>query len=116
MFLSGKNLPRRVVLRGLGVGVTLPFLDAMIPAGVVFAQTPAAKVAARTRLVCIEQVHGAAGCSEYGIAQNLWSPAATGRLISTARRLTGSSRSPCGGVMPAAISRGCALLRPAAVS
>jgi hypothetical protein len=34
---------------------------------------------APTRLVCIEQVHGAAGSSPYGVQRNLWSPAATGR-------------------------------------
>jgi hypothetical protein len=31
------------------------------------------------RLVCIEQVHGAAGSSIYGAQQNLWAPAVTGR-------------------------------------
>jgi hypothetical protein len=79
MFLTGKHISRRTALRGLGVTIGLPFLDAMVPARSVFAKTPAAKIAGRTRLVCIEQVHGAAGCSEYGMAQNLWSPAATGR-------------------------------------
>ena len=43
------------------------------------ARTPAARAASRARLVCIEQVHGAAGISEYGLAKNLWIPAATGR-------------------------------------
>ena len=33
------------------------------------------------RLICIEQVHGAAGSSAYGIQNNLWAPAATGRLF-----------------------------------
>ena len=32
-----------------------------------------------TRLVCIEQVHGAAGCNDLGASLNLWSPKATGR-------------------------------------
>jgi hypothetical protein len=31
------------------------------------------------RLVCIEMVHGAAGCNEYGATKNLWSPAEIGR-------------------------------------
>jgi hypothetical protein len=79
MFLTAKHMSRRTALRGLGVGVALPFLDAMIPARSVFAKTAAAQIAGRRRLVCIEQVHGAAGCSEYGLANNLWSPAATGR-------------------------------------
>jgi hypothetical protein len=31
------------------------------------------------RLICIEQVHGAAGSSPFGIQNNLWAPALTGR-------------------------------------
>ncbi len=31
-FLSNKSLSRRTILRGLGVGLSLPFLDAMMPA------------------------------------------------------------------------------------
>ena len=30
--ITGKSLPRRTVLRGLGATLTLPFLDAMVPA------------------------------------------------------------------------------------
>jgi hypothetical protein len=37
------------------------------------------KAAGKVRLVCIEQVHGAAGISEFGQAQHMWNPAATGR-------------------------------------
>jgi hypothetical protein len=79
MFLTKKHLSRRSVLRGMGATVALPFLDSMIPAHSVLAKTEAAAVAGHTRLVCIEQVHGAAGCSEYGIANNLWNPATTGK-------------------------------------
>jgi hypothetical protein len=79
MFLTQKYLSRRTVLRGVGVTLALPFLDSMIPARSVLAKTPAARAAARARLVCIEQVHGAAGISEYGLANHLWIPAATGR-------------------------------------
>jgi hypothetical protein len=53
----------------------------MIPARKVFAQTAAAKTAARTRLVCIEQVHGAAGSTEFGVANALWAPLETGRTF-----------------------------------
>ena len=49
------------------------------PQGRLWASTPAARAADRTRLVCIEQVHGAAGCNDWGATQNLWSPAETGR-------------------------------------
>jgi len=45
MFLTQKSLPRRAVLRGLGAAVTLPFLDAMLPAFV-----PLAKADAKPRM------------------------------------------------------------------
>jgi hypothetical protein len=79
MFLTGKHLSRRTVLRGLGATVALPLLDSMIPARSVFAQTKAGRAAANTRLVCIEQVHGAAGCSPFGATQFFWNPEKTGR-------------------------------------
>jgi hypothetical protein len=79
MFLTQKHLSRRTVLRGVGATIALPFLDSMIPARSILAKTNAARAAGRARLVCIEQVHGAAGVSEYGLSQNLWIPAATGR-------------------------------------
>ncbi|HEY7791807.1 MAG TPA: DUF1552 domain-containing protein [Vicinamibacterales bacterium] len=78
MFLTQKHMSRRTLLKGMGVTVALPFLDAMVPAGKAWAATEAAKVAGQTRLVAIEMVHGAAGCADLGIKQNLWSPAATG--------------------------------------
>src|SRR6266511_2370280 len=77
-FITGKHLPRRTVLRGLGATVALPFLDAMTPAGGLWSRTASAASLDRTRLVCIEMVHGAAGCSEWGANQHLWSPAETG--------------------------------------
>ena len=79
MLVTGKHISRRTALRGLGVSVALPLLDAMVPASTVFARTGAGKAASRTRLVCIEQVHGAAGCSEYGATQHFWNPAGVGR-------------------------------------
>jgi hypothetical protein len=78
MFLTQKHLSRRTALRGIGATVALPFLDSMIPARSVLAQTAASRASKRVRLVCIEQVHGAAGVSEYGLKNNLWIPAATG--------------------------------------
>jgi len=79
MYITKKTIPRRTVLRGMGATVALPFLDAMIPP---FGPVGGKGVAAQadpTRLVCIEMVHGAAGCNEYGATKNLWAPAATGR-------------------------------------
>jgi hypothetical protein len=74
VFLAGKYLSRREVLRGLGAAVALPLLEAMTPAG-----TLRAAARTRTRLVCIEIVHGSAGSSAIGARRNLWSPAAAGR-------------------------------------
>ncbi len=74
-FITGKHLPRRTFLKGMGATVGLPFLDAMIPAGHLWSGDEID----RTRLVAIEMVHGAAGCNDWGVTQNLWSPAQTGR-------------------------------------
>src|SRR5687767_5133030 len=41
MFISKLALPRRTFLRGVGASLALPLLDAMVPAGVAMAQTPA---------------------------------------------------------------------------
>jgi hypothetical protein len=78
MILTGKHLSRRTALKGLGATVALPLLDSMLPANRLFAQTAAGRAASRTRLVCIEQVHGAAGCSPFGAANYLWNPKDTG--------------------------------------
>ena len=87
-FITGKHISRRTVLRGLGATVALPFLDAMVPARQLWGKTQA--MIDRTRLVCIEMVHGAAGSNEWGATQNLWSPAEVGRNFD----LTPSSLKP----------------------
>src|SRR5262245_55085890 len=76
MTLTKRHLSRRAVLKGMGVTVALPFLDAMAPAA-----TPLAATAAtgKLRFVAMEMVHGAAGSSNYGAQHNLWSPAEVGR-------------------------------------
>jgi hypothetical protein len=79
MFITQKHISRRTVLKGAGVTLALPFLDAMMPAGKAWAATPNAKLAGRTRLIAMEMVHGAAGCAAYGAKQHMWSPAAVGR-------------------------------------
>lgn len=43
MYLTKKYLPRRTVLKGLGVSLGLPLLDAMVPASTALAQTAAAR-------------------------------------------------------------------------
>ena len=69
-------LSRRAVLKGIGATVALPFLEAMLPAR---RASAAIAAAARTRLICIEMVHGSAGSSAIGAAKHLWAPAAVGR-------------------------------------
>jgi hypothetical protein len=72
--ITGIHLPRRTVLKGMGVSIALPFLDAMVPArGRLLAAEPR-----KVRMVAMEIVHGAAGSTAFGAKQNLWSPAATG--------------------------------------
>ncbi|MGE5732181.1 MAG: DUF1552 domain-containing protein, partial [Gemmatimonas sp.] len=77
---SGKNLPRRTFLRGMGAMVALPYLDAMEPAFRGFGKRSLGAAAAtdKTRLVCIESVHGAAGSNAWGATKNLWAPAGVG--------------------------------------
>lgn len=71
MFIAKKHLSRRTLLRGMGASLALPLLDSMIPA-----QTPLRQTAAspRTRLACIEMVHGAAGSTDEGDRKHYWSP------------------------------------------
>src|SRR6201987_6080433 len=71
MFITRKHISRRTLLRGMGACVGLPLLDSMVPA-----QTPLRKTAAapKTRLACIEMVHGAAGSTVEGSNKHYWSP------------------------------------------
>ena len=76
-FITGKHMPRRTFIRGaMGAAVALPFLDAMVAAK--GAGAKAAAAADRTRLICIEEVHGLAGCNKWGASKNLFAPAETG--------------------------------------
>ena len=70
-FITKKHLSRRTMLRGMGVAIGLPFLDAMVPAQTVLTKTAAAP---KTRLACIEMVHGSAGATVDGSAKHYWSP------------------------------------------
>ena len=62
----------------MGATIALPHLDAMLPAFRPFGSSAAA-AANRTRVVCIESVHGAAGSNAWGASKNLWAPAKVGR-------------------------------------
>jgi hypothetical protein len=75
MIITRAALPRRTVLKGLGVTVALPFLEAMVPAR---ASASAMRATPRPRLVAIEMVHGSAGATAVGVQKNLWSPSEAG--------------------------------------
>ena len=70
MFIAKKHLSRRTVLRGVGAAISLPLLDAMIPAGTALAQTAARP---KPKLGFFYLPHGA--------VIDRWTPAATGRAF-----------------------------------
>jgi hypothetical protein len=74
MLITKKHLSRRTVLKGMGVTLGLPLLDAMVPAGTAWARAAKGTI----RFVCIEVPHGSSGSTAYGLANNLWSPARAG--------------------------------------
>jgi len=65
MFVAKKSLPRRTFLRGAGAALSLPLLDAMVPA----LSAGALKSTPRLGFIYIAN----------GVIQNQWIPAATGR-------------------------------------
>src|SRR5438067_9782031 len=79
MHITRKHISRRTVLKGMGVTVALPVLDAMLPAGAWTRRASAAGASNKTRLVCMEMVHGSAGSTVIGIQKNLFAPAKVGR-------------------------------------
>jgi hypothetical protein len=76
-FITGKHMPRRTFLRGVGATMALPLLDAMMPARAFFGRAAAA-APDKTRLVCIEEVHGLAGCNAWGASKHLFAPETEG--------------------------------------
>jgi hypothetical protein len=76
MFLTKKHLSRRTVLKAAGVSVSLPLLDAMIPAYTALAQTAAAP---RLRTGFFYIPHGAIMWNTpYGAAIDAWTPSGAG--------------------------------------
>jgi hypothetical protein len=67
MVITKKHLPRRTFLRGMGVSLALPLLDAMVPARTLLARTAAAPA---PRLGFIDLPHGA--------IMDRWTPATEG--------------------------------------
>ena len=70
MFITKKHLSRRTVLRGVGAAISLPLLDAMIPAGTALAQT-AAKPSPRMGFIYFP----------HGAIMKAWTPAETGNAF-----------------------------------
>jgi Protein of unknown function (DUF1552) len=69
MFITKKHISRRTVLKGSGVALALPFLEAMVPASTLLAQTAAMP---KPRFV---------GCFvPHGMAPGYWVPSAEGPL------------------------------------
>ena len=88
-FLTKQHISRRTVLKGMGVTLALPMLDAMAPAGTAWARGAAASTG-KIRLACVEMVHGSAGSTAYGLSKNLWAPAGVGASFD----LAGGSLAP----------------------
>ena len=76
MYLTKKHLSRRSVLKGVGVSVGLPLLDAMIPAATALAQTAAAP---KLRAGFFYIPHGAIMWNTaYGAEMDHWTPSGAG--------------------------------------
>ena len=76
MFITKKHISRRAVLKGAGVALGLPFLDAMVPARTALAQTAAAP---KLRMGFFYFPHGAVmGNTSHGPAMDKWTPSGSG--------------------------------------
>jgi hypothetical protein len=76
MFITKKHLSRRAVLRGTGVALALPLLDAMIPAATALAQTAAAP---KLKAGFFYLPHGAImNNTPYGAEWDHWTPSGKG--------------------------------------
>jgi len=76
MYLTRRHLSRRTVLRGAGVTLALPLLDAMIPAATALAQTAAVP---RLRMGFFYIPHGAImGNTVHGPEWDRWTPSGAG--------------------------------------
>lgn len=76
MFLTKKHLSRRTLLKGAGIGLALPLLDAMIPAATALGQTAAAR---RLRMGFFYLPHGAImNNTTFGPQLDRWTPSGSG--------------------------------------
>src|SRR5215467_5350210 len=85
MFITKKHLSRRTVLKGAGVALGLPFLDAMVPAGTALAQTAAVP---KLRMGFFYMPHGAIMYNtSHGPAMDKWTPSGSGANFKLSRIL-----------------------------
>src|SRR5215468_608186 len=76
MFITKKHLSRRTLLKGAGVSLALPFLDAMVPAATALAQTAAAP---KLRTAFFYLPHGAImHNTAHGPSMDKWAPSGSG--------------------------------------
>src|SRR6185295_15785089 len=76
MFITKKHISRRAVLKGAGVTLGLPFLDAMVPAATALAQTAAVP---KLRTGFFYLPHGAImGNTAHGPSADRWTPSGAG--------------------------------------
>jgi len=76
MFITKKHLSRRTVLKGAGVSLALPLLDAMVPAATALAQTAATP---KMRMGFFYIPHGAIMYNTtHGPAMDRWTPSGAG--------------------------------------
>src|SRR5215204_3097735 len=76
MFLTRKHLSRRTVIKGAGVTLALPLLDAMVPAATALAQTAGAP---KMRMGFFYIPHGAImGNTSHGPEMDRWTPSGAG--------------------------------------
>jgi hypothetical protein len=76
MFITKKHLSRRTVLKGAGVAVALPFLEAMVPAATAMAQTAASP---KLRAGFFYIPHGAIMYNTaHGPSMDRWTPSGSG--------------------------------------
>src|SRR5712692_3994622 len=69
MFITKKHMPRRTFLRGAGVTLALPLIEAMVPAATALSQTPATP---KPRFIGIFYPHG--------MAPGYWEPEQEGKF------------------------------------
>jgi hypothetical protein len=85
MYLTKKHLSRRTLLKGVGVSLALPLLDAMIPAATALAQTAAAR---KLRVGFFYMPHGAIMWNTaHGKDMDHWTPSGAGADFKLSRIL-----------------------------